>query len=70
MQRDKDIKIGVGGSILEPDKGLIVMETRQPLRHLTLTIRNVGSIAASHRLLFYAFQSRGNVLYKHLFVNT
>ena len=31
MQRDKTVKIGVGGSILEPDKGLIVMETRQPL---------------------------------------
>jgi hypothetical protein len=42
MQRDKNFKIGVGGSILEPDKGLIVMEKRQPLRHLTLRFRNVG----------------------------
>ena len=42
MQRDKNVKIGVGLSILEPDKDLIVMETRQPLRHLTLRFRNVG----------------------------
>ncbi len=35
MQQDEIIQIGVGGSFLEPDKGSIVIETRQPLRHLT-----------------------------------
>ena len=34
MQQDEIVKIGVGGSFLEPDNGLIVMETRQPSRHL------------------------------------
>jgi hypothetical protein len=42
MERDKNVKIGVGSSILEPDHGLIVLETRQPLRHLTVRFRNVG----------------------------
>ena len=42
MQREENVKIGVGGSILEHDKDLIVTETRQPLRHLTLRFRNVG----------------------------
>ncbi len=42
MKREKKLKIGVGNSILEPDKGLIVIETRQPLRHLTQRFRNVG----------------------------
>ena len=42
MQQDEIVMIWVGGSIAEPDNGLIVMETRQPLRHLTVTFRNVG----------------------------
>ena len=42
MQQDEIVKIGVGGSFIEPDNGLIVMETIQPLRHLTLRLRNVG----------------------------
>jgi hypothetical protein len=42
MQQDEIVKIGVGGSFLEPENGLIVMETRQPLRHLTLRLRDVG----------------------------
>ena len=47
MQQDEVVKIGVGGSFLEPDNRLIVMETRQPLRHLTLRFSNVAWIAAS-----------------------
>ena len=42
MQQDEVVKIGVGGSFLEPDNRLIVMETRQPLRHLTLRFSNVA----------------------------
>ena len=40
MQRDTNFKIGVGGSILEPDKSLIVMETRQT--HLTIRFKMLG----------------------------
>ena len=42
MQQDEIVRIGVGGSIVELDNGLIVMETRQPLRHLTLRFSNVA----------------------------
>ena len=42
MQQDEIVRIGVVDGILEPDNGLIVIETRQPLRHLTLRFRNVG----------------------------
>jgi hypothetical protein len=42
MQRDTNFKIGVGGSILEPDKSLIVMETRQT--HLTIRFKMLGEL--------------------------
>jgi hypothetical protein len=41
MQQDEIVKIGVGGSLVEPDNGLIVMETKQSSRHLTLSLNEI-----------------------------